>query len=354
MNNLINKNSLSRNFISFSHNDTNNNYYLNYSGKIFKSDLFARKIANFKNNFTGFVNYEERLLNKSIEPISSFNIDNNNFYFPKIEKFDGYFQFPRKKNFSLSNNKIFQEKLNKTFNNNYYNNLLNSNKKNLNFLTKICYEEKLKKKDDEKIINSIDYEIKKFNHQIEFKKKTNFSFVQIQTLKNFKRKILNNNNNLKLNQPSKKIKEKFKIIQNLILNKSKNKEKNNELKFDEILTKKKFEFRESDEFWFLSTLKRKDLLNKMIKSHKIIKNQHSKEKELLKGFLKPKKKIKGIFQQFNYILNNNKKIYEKDLNLIKIVNPIHIKKEEEDFLKDKKLFLKMRNYKKILLNNIKK
>ena len=352
MNNIINKNS--RNFISFSHNDTNNNYYLNYSGKIFKSDLFARKIANFKNNFSGFVNYEERLLNKSIEPISSFNIDNNNFYFPKIEKFEGYFQFPRKKNFLFSNNKNFQEKLNKTYNNNYYKNLLNSNKKNnLNFLTKICYEEKLKKKDDEKIINSIDYEIKKFNYQIELKKKTNFSFVQIQSLKNFKRKILNNNN-LKLNQPSKKIKGKFQIIKNSILNNSNKKEKNNELKFDEILTKKKFEFRESDEFWFLSTLKRKDLLNKMIKSHKIFKNENSKEKKLLKGFLKPKKKIKGIFQQFNYNLNNNKKLYEKDLNLIKIVNPIQIKKEENDFLKDKKLFLKMRNYKKLLLNNNKK
>ena len=351
MNNIINKNS--RNFISFSHNDTNNNYYLNYSGKIFKSDLFARKISNFKNNFTGFVNYEERLLNKSIEPISSFNINNNNFYFPKIEKFEGYFQFPRKK-ILFSNNKNFQEKLNKTYNNNYYKNLLNSNKKNnLNFLTKICYEEKLKKNDDEKIINSIDYEIKKFNYQIELKKKTNFSFVQIQSLKNFKRKILNNNN-LKLNQPSKKIKEKFQIIKNSILNNSKNKEKNNELKFDEIQTKKKFEFRESDKFWFLSTLKRKDLLNKMIKSNKLIKNQHSKEKELLKGFLKPKKKIKGIFQQFNYNLNNNKKLYEKDLNLIKIVNPIQIKKEENDFLKDKKLFLKMRNYKKLLLNNNKK
>ena len=321
MNNIINKKILSRNFISFSHNDSDDNYYINYSGKDFKSDLFGRKIPKFKSNFSGFANYEKRLLNNSIEPIS-FKIDEN-FYFPK-NKFD-YFQFPRKKmknNFFIN----FQEKLNKTFSNDYYKKLVNSNEKKFYF-TKICFEEKLKKKDDEKIINSIDFEIKNFNLQIKNNKKTNFSFAQIQTLKNFKKKILNYNNNINLIQPSKKIKEKFKIIKNSILNKN--------------FSQKKIDFK-------INNFKN-DFSNK-IKTKKFIINQSLNEQKFLKGFFKPEKKIKGIFQRFNFILNNNKKIYENDLNLIKIVNPIHIKNEENYFLKDKKFFMKNKN----LLNKFKK
>jgi len=91
--------------------------------------------------------------------------------------------------------------------------------------------------------------------------------------------------------------------------------------------------------------------NFKIKNNKFILNQSLNENKLLKGFLKPKNKIKGIFQRFNFILNNDKKLYENDLNLIKIVNPIHIKKEENYFAKDKKIFMKFKNHKNFLFKN---
>ena len=90
--------------------DKNKYYAFDETGNSYECNKYSQIFPKFKNDFTGFASYQQRLLNKSIFPISH-RIDMT-LYRPQSKYFEGYFQFPRSKvspftNLKIKNNNSF-------------------------------------------------------------------------------------------------------------------------------------------------------------------------------------------------------------------------------------------------------
>ena len=342
--------------------DKNKYYAFDETGNSYECNKYGQIFPKFKKDFTGFANYQQRILNKSIFPVSH-RIDMT-LYRPQSKFFEGYFQFPRSKVSPFTNLKIK--------NNSFVNVLKDENiisvpenkklfnlktNKGLGYLTATAasienkHIENLNKK---KIIDLINKTIKKNNINFELKGKSSYTPSQIRGMKIFKKKLLNNNEHKicgrELKKPESIFIEKYKLNKAVffdlpnreINNKNKHKHFNYSMNYFNIPKEK---IKEKNN-------KNNDILNNIMNlTHKfsdsIIKEKEvliktSIDNKMLKGFSKPNIKEKGIYKINKETLPFPKKIYDKENEMLKKVNKINAQLEEEKIKKDRFYLLKAR------------
>lgn len=343
--------------------DKNKYYAFDETGNSYECNKYGQIFPKFKNDFTGFVGYQQRLLNKSIFPISH-RIDMT-LYRPQSKFFEGYFQFPRSKvspftNLKIKNNNSFIDVLK---NNNIIsvpeNKKLFSLKTNkgLGYLTATAasienkHIENLNKK---KIIELINKTIKKNKINFELKGKCNYTPSEIRGMKMFKKRLINNNEHKvcgrELKKPESIFIEKYNLNKNVIFDLP-NREINNKYKHKHFNYSMNY-FNVPKEKVKEKNSKTNDVLNNIMNlTHKfsdsVIKEKEvliktSIDNKMLKGYSKPNIKEKGIYKISKETLPFPKKIYDKENELLKKVNKINAKLEEEKIKKDKFYLLKAR------------
>jgi hypothetical protein len=208
------------------------------NNKLYESNQYGQKKAKINIPQTGFANYNERILTKSIDKIN-FNIDES-LYRPQSLRFDGYSQFPRPLILPFSNvtsiklrNNII-EKLKKT--NRYFTTYKNKkilNKKlnkGLSFYTGTINIANTKNK--KKLLDKINGALSADERRNIFNtNKEKLNNHKKNALKHLKNKLLSNSTNKifgrKLKRPDSKFNLRFRINYNIMFN---NPIKNNKLK----------------------------------------------------------------------------------------------------------------------------
>ena len=318
------------------------------NGNKFECNLFGKKITKFNRNITGKANYSCRLHSNLIEKIT--NDFDDKMYRPQGTLFDGYFPFPNPKvspfqNVVKDNSLIIKElKKNPRISLNKNKELLNiKHKHSLSYLTSTIYIRDSSVKNP--IIKLIDDEIKENDTM---KKKnfgvTNYLNSEIIELKNFKKKLIENNSDLiygiKLKSPNDFIKEKYKLYYNVLFSKEKKKIKYNNKSMDNIKL-------------LNETLSHKHLFDNKKKDNKIktlreMINKCKYDNKLIEGYKKEKIKLKGNYQKHVPNFISMRDIYRKELELRKKVDPEGCKREEERIMKDKMFFEKKKQNEKLL------
>ena len=332
-----------------SDDDTGKTYIIDNKNRSQRTDIFGRKIPKFHKNFSGFVNFSQRLKKNLVEEIS-YDIDNS-FYHPQGVFMEGYFQFPRPKvspfkNVIKDNSSLIKEiEKTKRF-------ALECNKKlskiqlnqGINYFTSIISKRSPKnKKYLESLINDAIY-----LNKIQKKKlvQTDLSNEEIKGLKRFKKKMLCNDDNViygrELKKPNKIFITNFKINKKLIHKNPllQNKINGKSCSVDNIFIKHK------------NRNKEYNLNNSKIKKAETLILNCDLEKKNLKGFQREKEKVKGIFQTHSSPkLPTIGELFKKDIELIEKVNPFQVELEKEKMEKDKIFFMKKR-YKDSLIDKL--
>ena len=323
---------------------------LDNKGNNYLCDVFGREKPIFKKNISGFINGEERKVLRRVKSHSNI-INSNNYlnflenkakeesksYFPSINRFEGYAQFPRPLCPPFSN--IPEYALNENYrkllvNPNEQNLEVNENKKvflrpkensGLSYLTSDIkgYMDKEKEKEKEKNnfyinINKKDdksYIIKMIDNTIsgyKIKYKCDFNELIknhsiIRALLNLKKKLINNNetniiNGRKLKEPNINAINKYKIIYSKLSNYNEQTRIKNEhkrlMKCYSQMNIKKDVNKENSPLYGLKLLKKISINNK--KTNEINTNTS------VKNYYENKNINKQLFKNINIIQNKNK------------------------------------------------
>jgi len=351
--------------------DKNKYYAFDETGNSYECNKYGQMFPKFIKDFTGFANYQQRILNKSIFPISH-RIDMT-LYRPQPKFFEGYSQFPRSKVSPFTNLKI----KNKNNSNNSLINILKNkkifsvpeNKKllslktnnGLGYMTATAssiqnkHIENLNKK---KLIELIDKTVKKNKISLELNGKNKYNSAQIRAMKMFKKKLLDNNEHKicgrELKQPESIFIEKYKLNKAIIFDKPNRDIKNK----THLHINYSMNYNNVPKLYENNKLKDNNNKKDKKKDNIIIKFTHQysdsiiKEKEvliqtsidnkMLKGYSKPNIKEKGIYKINKETLPFPTKIYDREDALLKKVNSLNAKMEEEKIKKDKFFLLKAR------------
>lgn len=217
-----------KNFKQIEYNEeTGKLFLIDYNNDIFECNIFGEKIPQFHINITGTSNYSKRLKNNFIEELKL----EPDVYFPKINKFEGYFPYPRPLSLPFIN-EVKNPKM-------MINEIKRENRYNNKKIKKIL-ELKIPSQDNKCILsymttdlgnennNVILHLITLINNYIEEKKKenpfndnfinTDHSIIALKRFRGILKLNLKKNeiNGKKFPYPKKEIKTKYNLIRNLI------------------------------------------------------------------------------------------------------------------------------------------